>query len=181
MAPSLTDLEALADKYDALVQLRSRRDSGGPEASRLELRELARRFPGSLRELDTLGPVELRRRAVAARVAAAGGPCEPWMSWIAAFHRLMTAALLVKADPSSRRGQAPSADVQEELARRAELQVGIPLERTLLRTFARPPAGRLAPLVIDELARRFGVGAEEMRSCLFPRRVSRLISASRSS
>jgi hypothetical protein len=177
MAPSPAELAALADKYDALVRLRARRDSGGPEVSREELRDLARRFPGSLRELDTLGPAELARRARAARAALAGAPGETWMVWISTFHRLMAAALLVKGDPSLGRERT----VEETLASRAEARAGFPLERTLLETFARPPTGRLAPLVIAELARRFGVSAEEVRGCLFPRRRPAVTSASRSS
>jgi hypothetical protein len=166
MASSPSELEALADKYEALVRLRTRRDSGGPQATRDELRELARRFPGSLRELDTLGPVELGRRARVARAAVAGGPDEPWMVWIATFHRLMSAALLIKGDPTVRHGRT----VEAELALRAEARAGFPLGSALVQAFARPPAGRLAPLVIGELARRFGVPAEEVRGCLFPRR-----------
>jgi hypothetical protein len=174
MAPSPADIAALAAKYEALVLLRVRRDGGGREASRDELRDLSRRFPGSLRELDTLGEAELRRRARAARLAAAGGPQEPWMAWIAAFHRLMMAALLVKADRQGARGS------DQDLAERASNQAGILLDQTLVRAFARPPAGRLVPLVLAELAQQFGVSVEEMRSCLFPRRRG-VTSASRSS
>ncbi len=170
MAPISAELLALADKYDALVHLRTRRDGGGPEATREELRQLARRFPGSLRELDTLGPAELLRRARAARLAAEGGPSEPWMGWIAAFHRLMTAALLVKGDPTVRRGRAARATVGAEVVARAELLAGEALDGALVEAFARPPEGRLAPLVLAELARRFDVPVEQMRSCLFPRR-----------
>jgi hypothetical protein len=66
-------------------------------ATRDELRSLAGEFPGCLRELDTLGPDELARRAAAAAAAAAGGPREPWMDWIAAYHALMTEALGARA------------------------------------------------------------------------------------
>jgi hypothetical protein len=177
MVPSPAELAALAEKYQALVQLRVARDHGGPEASRDRLRDLSRRFPGSLRELDTLGEAELRRRA---RAAAAGAPLEPWMAWIAAFHRLMRAALLIKAD------RRPAAELAAEggdraVAERVAIEAGVSLDPDLVRDFRRPPQGRLAPLVIAELARRFGVGAEEMRSCLFPRRRGAVTSASRSS
>ena len=59
-------LDAMARKYRALVALRARRDGGGAAATRDELRALAAEFPGCLRELDTLGPEELGRRAAAA-------------------------------------------------------------------------------------------------------------------
>jgi hypothetical protein len=95
MAPAA--LAALADKYQALVALRGRRDQGGAPATRDELRALAGRFPGCLRELDTLGGDELTRRAAAAAAAAAGGAREPWMEWIAAYHAAMADALAARA------------------------------------------------------------------------------------
>src|SRR5262245_17613048 len=90
-------LATLARKYGTLVGLRGRRDGGGPPATRDELRALAAEFPGCLRELDTLGPGELARRAAAATAAAAGGPREPWMDWIADYHALMADALAARA------------------------------------------------------------------------------------
>jgi len=90
-------LDALADKYRALQALRTRRDSGGAPATRGELRALAARFPGCLRELDTLGRDELARRAAATAAAAIGGPRERWMDWIAAYHALMSDALGARA------------------------------------------------------------------------------------
>ena len=94
---------ALARKYAALVRLRARRDQGGAAATRDELRALAAEFPGALRELDTLGPAELARRAAACAAAAAGGPREPWMAWIAAYHDLVAETLAARA---RRRAQA---------------------------------------------------------------------------
>ena len=90
-------LAGLARKYRALVALRARRDGGGPPATRDELRQLAGEFPGCLRELDTLGPEELARRAAATAAAAAGGAPEPWMDWIASYHALMGEALAARA------------------------------------------------------------------------------------
>jgi hypothetical protein len=92
-----TPLDALARKYRALVALRDRRDRGGPPATRDELRALAGEFPGCLRELDTLGRGELARRATVVTAAAAGGPREPWMDWIACYHALMADALAARA------------------------------------------------------------------------------------
>jgi hypothetical protein len=97
-------LDALARKYRALVALRTRRDGGGAPATRDELRALAAEFPGCLRELDTLGPDELSRRAGATAAAAAGGPREPWMDWIATYHALMADLLATRA-----RGEAVTA------------------------------------------------------------------------
>jgi len=90
-------LDGLARKYRALVTLRTRRDGGGPATTRDELRQLAGEFPGCLRELDTLGPEEMARRAAATAAAAGGGPREPWMDWIAGYHALMGEALAARA------------------------------------------------------------------------------------
>jgi hypothetical protein len=87
-----------------LAALRVRRDEGGAPATREELRALAAEFPGCLRELDTLGPGELARRATTAAAAAAGGAREPWMDWIAAYHTMMADALAARA-----RGEAVTA------------------------------------------------------------------------
>jgi hypothetical protein len=95
MTPAV--LGGLVRKYGALAKLRARRDEGGAPATRGELRSLAGEFPGCLRELDTLGPDELARRAVAVAAAAAGAIREPWMAWIAAYHALMRDALAARA------------------------------------------------------------------------------------
>jgi hypothetical protein len=102
--PTREALDALAGKYRALLALRTRRDEGGAPATRAELRTLAARFPGCLRELDTLGRDELGRRATATSAAATGGAREPWMDWIAAYHALMSDALAARA-----RGEAVDA------------------------------------------------------------------------
>lgn len=136
---------ALARKYAALADLRRRRDEGGPAATRAELRALAREFPGCLRELDTLGPTELARRASATAAAAAGGTVEPWMEWIAAYHGLMADALAIRAGGGAALGRG---DEWAEAVRA-------------------PPGGRLNVVVLRELGRRFGVEAAEVAGVLF--------------
>jgi hypothetical protein len=97
-----TDLAALASKYAALASLREQRDGTNATPTRQTLRELSQTFPGCLRELDTLGLPELRRRAAVTAAAAAGGPQEPWMAWILSFHRLLAAALAEKRATAQR-------------------------------------------------------------------------------
>lgn len=145
---------ALARKYRALTALRARRDGGGEGATREELRALAAEFPGCLRELDTLGAVELQRRAaVCAAAEAAGGdgaadeppdePAdEPWMAWIAAYHELMREALAERAE-----------------ARREGL--GRPRGSP-----SRP--SRLNVVVLRELGARFGMPPATIAAALFP-------------
>ena len=140
-------LDAIARKYRALVALRARRDGGGAPATRDELRVLATEFPGCLRELDTLGPGELGRRAAAAAAAAAGGAREPWMEWIVGYHALMSEALAVRAQ-----GAAGAAGDRDALAASA----------------LAPPEGRLNVMVLRELGARFGVAAATIAETLFP-------------
>jgi len=174
--PSADELHALARKYRTLVALRARRDqhqqarpheppppsettsgsepSKGSEGPAAFLRSLAREFPGCLRELDTLGAVELARRAArVAEAADAGAATEPWMAWIARYHSLMRAALAIRRDggrgdeSAGDRGEADPAFVADVMA---------------------PPAGRLGIVVLRRLAREFGVPASEIAGALFP-------------
>lgn len=135
----------LAGKYRRLVELRGRRDGGGPAAGRADLRDLAREFPGALRELDTLGAAELARRAAACAAALDGAAQEPWMAWIDRFHALMRRALDARA--AGRDGASP-------------------FERLVLE----PPNGRMLPVVVQEVAAAFGVPAEQVAATLFPSR-----------
>jgi hypothetical protein len=169
--PTATELLSLAEKYEALVDLRSARDrdaASGALSVRDTLRMLSRSFPGSLRELDTLGLLELQRRARAARAAAAGGRREPWMAWILAFHRLTAAALLIKRDHAARRRGRPGSE-QGARSRASELaRFGI--EPALAQTFIQPPGGRLTPIVLRELALRFAIEPRALAETLFPAR-----------
>jgi hypothetical protein len=145
------ELRALARKYHALVALRARRDDARPggHARLEELRELAREFPGCLRELDTLGATELARRAAAVDNAATGGPREEWMAWIWGYHRLMRAALAL------RRGGGGDADGVDEA-----FAVAVKA----------PPSGRLGIVVLRRLAAEHGRPAKEIATALFPLR-----------
>ena len=140
---------ALARKYRTLVDLRARRDAGGAAATRDELRALAAEFPGCLRELDTLGAAELGRRAAACEAAAAGAPAEAvaeaWMTWIAAYHELMRAALRIRA------GAADDA-----------------VDAAFAAAVRKPPGGRVGVVVLRALAARFATPATTIAAALFP-------------
>lgn len=143
------ELRELARKYRALVALRARRDAGGAAGGgkvREELRELAREFPGCLRELDTLGAAELARRAQAVEEAAGGGEEEEWMGWICHYHQLMRAALAIRRGERED-GEADPAFAAEVLA---------------------PPAGRIGIVVLRRLAATHGRTAKEIAAALFP-------------
>jgi hypothetical protein len=106
-------------------------------------RALAAEFPGCLRELDTLGAPEIGRRAAACAAAAAGGPSEPWMGWIAAYHELVAETLAARRP---RRTAGARAAHARPTARRERLNV------TVLRA----------------LAARFDVPAVIIARALFP-------------
>jgi hypothetical protein len=168
MDPALPELTLLHRKYTALIALRRRKDQGQPAPSRAELRELARDFPGCLRELDTLGLAELERRAAALAAAAAGGAREPWMAWISAYHLLMRAALQVKRKVT--RG-APLGDGElTALAVQVSAAARISVDLGFIRAVASPPEGRLGVIVLRQLGASFGVPAGEIAAVLFPLR-----------
>jgi hypothetical protein len=157
-------LRALAAKYRTLLALRARRDADQPQAGRDELRALAARHPGCLRELDTLGAVELSRRAEAAEAAAGGGARAEWMDWIWSYHQLMRAALDTK-----RALAGPRAD-PDRLAAEATRVSGLSLGGDFVRAVAAPPQGRLAVLVLRRLGHLFATPAEAIAARLFPTR-----------
>ncbi|HET6280540.1 MAG TPA: hypothetical protein VFH73_06225 [Polyangia bacterium] len=173
------ELAALARKYRALVALRTARDRGSPREAasggagdglRETLAALAKEFPGCLRELDTLGASELARRADAAGHAAEGGALEPWMAWIAGYHRLMRATLVIKQDVGKRRASALTDHTAAALARTASATAGLPVDVSFVRAVAAPPHGRLGIVVLRALAAHLGAPATEIAATLFPPR-----------
>jgi hypothetical protein len=175
----LSDLER---KYDALADLRERREKGGGVAPRSELRALAREFPGALRELDSLPRAEIERRRASLRAALLGDPPEPWMTWMIAYHATMRAALFIKARLARARhlpgDRAEGATLPDELARQVALDAAqhsaLPIDDVFVQAVARPPARRVNAAVFERLGRELGVPADEMWQTLFPtRRASR--------
>jgi hypothetical protein len=192
--PGVAKLEALTRKYRALGALRAGRDRAArgpgepgevvgaarpaPPAAREALRALAREFPGSLRELDTLGAVELDRRAQAAALAAAGGPHEPWMAWIDAYHAIMRATLHVKGELARgesrpRRSEPTLGDESARaLADGASRMAGVTLDARFVLAVAAPPQGRIGMVVMNTVAALFEQPVEAIAHALFPARRS---------
>jgi hypothetical protein len=129
-------------------------------------RDLARRFPGCLNELDTLPLDEVDARAAALAGAAAGGPVEPWMAWIAGYHALVRAALWIK-------GRRPppgiSADEADRLAEAARTATGVAVGRAFVQAVADPPRGRLVEVVLGALTEIHGTPDTILRGAIFPR------------
>ena len=172
VSPGADELNALARKYRTLVELRARRDQEPQAETQLQpdqpppqseprtpaavLRSLAREFPGCLRELDTLGAAELSRRAArVAEAAASGAASEPWIAWIAGYHRLMRAALAIRRAGGAVAGAGDASD-------RAEIDAGFVAD------VMAPPDGRVGIVVLRRLALDFEVPAREIAAALFP-------------
>lgn len=165
-SPAAAELQELAEKYRTLAGLRQQRDAGA-QATRATLADLAARFPGCLRELDTLGAPEIARRAGAAGDAAAGGPREPWMAWIWAYHRLMRAALATKRALGRGRPRPQEVTV---LAAQARTLTGLPLDESFVLSVAAPPQRRLGVAVMRLLGQLYGQPPTLISDALFPTR-----------
>jgi hypothetical protein len=163
------ELCALARKYEVLAKMRRDRARDGSIAARAELRALAREFPGSLRELDTVPLDEIDRRTQALREAARGATgVDAWMIWMSAYHATMRDALFVKARVA--RAPALSDDLARAVAETATAHLGHPIDETFVRAVASPPRGRLNAFVFDRLGQGFGVAPELIWQTLFPSR-----------
>lgn len=144
--PPADVLADLASKYEELARLRDERAAGAAPAHRDVLKRLSARFPGALRELDTMDLTEIRERAAALREAATTGPVAPWMIWVAAYHALFQLALGTDREP-------PAGITPDAVAR--------------VRT---PPRGRRTEAVIRAIADTFGAPEDEVARALLPRR-----------
>ncbi len=164
-APTRDELLALEAKYVQMESLREARERGEPIPERMVFKSLAERFPGVLRELDTLpmGAITLRRQALA--VAVSGEVVEPWMAWMAAYHGLMRVALWIKIRTSKQ------PDVTKErmafLLRGITNEFGFGVDEAFVEEVVHPRAGRLNAVVLLRLEIMFGVPVVEIRKTLF--------------
>jgi hypothetical protein len=158
---SLADpqLGRLARKYERLIELRREASERPPE----DLRELAREFPGALRELDALPLAE--RRLASARRALDGEPKEALIEWLLAYHALMRTALAVKRRLRGER--RPTSETARGVAAAESAETGVPCSAEFVVEVASPPRGRLNELVLARLAEAAGRGTDERRAALF--------------
>jgi hypothetical protein len=164
-----SDLIALARKYRALAELRRAQYHVVAEDDvRVPLRQLAREFPGALRELDSLPLDEIERRVEQLENAAWRGAVEPWMEWMHHYHSTMRAALHIKRRLAGRRALSDVAalDIAVEVRR----AFGVRCDAEFVRAVARPPEGRINVLVFHRLARDFGAEPRTLWLALFPER-----------
>jgi hypothetical protein len=138
-------VKSLVEKYERMLELRSQL-TGPPDANaRAKMKALAKEFPGALRELDSLPTEEIERRIQQLR----SGADEPWMRWMARYHELMRAALLIRAGKDG--------GVDPEFAEKV----------------ASPAHGRLMVVVFDRIAAEEGLDRGEIWDAVFPPRKGR--------
>lgn len=153
-------LQELGEKYREMLALRRLDRSGEPHDPTPRLRALARRFPGSLREIDEL-PLEDIERRLAALERARGGEPERWMVAMSRYHHEMRLALQVKRWLGRRRVvdaalERAFDDAHEDPARA--------WGRGKLALLARPPGGRLSRVVLASVAAGMGATSAQVRA-----------------
>lgn len=186
---SRPELEALVEKYRTLHTLRTRREeleeqgrAGFSEqegrARRGAFRQLARRFPGALRELDACSAETLARKRSAVESelardrASQDAPHPLWMSVVFDYHDLLREALAVKLWLAERIGKQGtiSREVLFEFhiwhakyAHRGEAR--LTLED--LDSYYHPPGGRVLSLVWTQLSAKYGQDKEALERLVF--------------
>ena len=175
-----TDLRALRDKYERMLRLRllharAREEPGFVEPDPREaMAELARDFPGALREIDEL-PVDVIRQRIAALAAAEvdTSRAEAWMRAHASFHRHARGALAAKRWLE---GRPATPDLIAAFAR------ALPTLQNAkdaaawaddLAVVASPPRGRVMDLVYQRVAAELDIDVAAARASVMPSRRSR--------
>lgn len=168
--PSAEQLVALLEKYREMRRMRREDAAGLARDPRDEMRRLAQRFPGALREIDQLPLDEIEER-VRMLEAVVGGRAEPpeWARYFVDYHGIMRAALRIK------RMCLGTANLEEALACVREGYEPAPDEPSLaelgaeaVAAITRPEGGRLNPSVFDRVAVLHGVSPDRVRRTLFP-------------
>lgn len=153
--------DGLLAKYEELVALRRAPDAETPRA---RLKELARRFPGALAEIDRLPMQTLLDR----RDALLRGETPPFAQAWSRVHGGLRGVLAIKAWLGGRR----ATDASDVDRLRAAIEAGAVTREASawidrVQDIARPEDGRIVTLVHDAVAAELGVTADELRAILF--------------
>ena len=168
MKPGRDALAALADKYRRMLRMRQEDAAGEADDPRSQMRELAERFPGALREIDELRLEVIEQRIEVLEAALRGDAELPeWAGWLCSYHGWMRAALRIKRllaehpadDPLELVGSLYQPAVDEPSRER--------LNADALAAIAQPPGGRLNPWVLDQVALDHGADPQLIRLTLF--------------
>lgn len=176
-----TDLRALRDKYERMLRLRQLHARAKAEAEfvepdpRASMADLARRFPGALREIDEL-PIDVIRERIDELSVAERDPSRvaPWMNAHARFHRLARGALSVKRWLEGRRltPEVERAFVLEVRGSTLPDAEDARLWADHLAAIAKPPRGRVMDLVYARLACELDLDVTAARAAVLPPRAS---------
>ncbi len=172
MAVPSPQIAALRSKYVEIQRMREEHDSGTAVDPRADMRALAARFPGALRELDDLTRDELDARIRALDEALQDPSALPrWAELLVAYHGWMRAALRIKrliaCAPDAAAAHAlvhapyTAAPDEPELSR---------WDADRVREVRRPPGGRLHPWIVTQLAADHSLDPTVVTTTLFPRR-----------
>jgi hypothetical protein len=161
----VTRFAALREKY--VEMLRMRRDET-PLDRPADMARLAERFPGALREIDTLTLDEIESRiAILDEVIAGTTPAPDWVRFLARYHGWLRAALRIKRLTLD----APDLDAAMQLVRDAYVPAPdepplTRIDRPTLDGIRAPEHGRLNPWVFARVAEDERATPEEVaRQC----------------
>jgi len=175
MLPAASDgaVLALLDKYREIKRLRDEHARGDEQDPRPQMRALAARFPGALRELDELPMEEIEARLARLHdVLARAQPAPEWVVLQLGYHGWMRAALRIKL--IARRRDCTHVDaVLAELPQSYRPEPHDPplasLDRAAVSAILEPLDGRLNPWVYARVAAAAGVEPDVVRRALFLR------------
>jgi hypothetical protein len=160
-----SDLAALREKYERMLELRLAPSGGDP---RRAMAALASRFPGALREIDDLPLETIAARVREIRACEDGSPGARWMEATHLFHTLTRGALCAKRWLAGRKeiDDAVRAAFDRAVVTLCWEQDARSWRDDLAR-LAAPPRGRVTELVYERIGRLLGVSAEEARHLVF--------------
>jgi hypothetical protein len=181
MRVTLEMVAVLREKYREIKRLRmvdaAHVARGHAHDPKPEMAALARRFPGSLRELDELPMAQIDARLAALDGALAQQHVPEWAALQVAYHGTYRFALRIKRR-AARKGALDDAALQHAIDRllartEGELE-GEPDEPRIadfaadeLRAILRPVGGRLQPWVLAYVARALSVDPAAVSTALF--------------
>lgn len=186
-------LAALCDKYREMVRLRRLDAAGLAGDPRAEMRALAQRFPGALREIDVRTLADLEARLALLAAAHRGEqPAPAWAALQLSFHECLRSALELKrsagvarhprgarattfsavhgaaqSDDQSDAADATRADEKSDMPTHAhERREPVALDESTLAAILRPPGGRLVPWVLARVAAAHGTTTKAVEDAL---------------
>jgi len=156
--------EALREKYVEMRAMRVEHLEGDDSDARSRMRALAARFPGALREIDTLPIAVIERRIAVLEAGSRPG----WAETQVAYHAWMRVVLRIKREHGR---DADPAAVIEWLRAHHRPSEGEPLLEDLdveaITTLLRPPSGRITNWVLERIAHARGLTVEAVSAQLF--------------